>query len=89
MRPLYLVCKKMLWRQGLTDPSKGGLKCICLIYMIVAFLREMRKQQNLSEVSLGQMLINFLYFYSFTFSYKTQQIFIQEGTQESFFLKMN
>lgn len=57
--------------------------------MIIAFLKELEKSQNTANLSTGQLLINFLYFYAYDFDNKNQHIFINLKTNENFFYKNN
>lgn len=74
LKPLYLILKKILDNHNLTDPSRGGLKSICLIYMIVAFLKKYLagREKEFADSNLqgiGVVFHNLLYFYAYTFDY--------------------
>lgn len=87
LRPLYFLTRKMFEPHGLTNPQKGGLKSICWIYLIVAFLKEFRKGRKLEEMGVGEIFLNYLYFYSHSFNHRTHFIQVSPQNEESFFLK--
>jgi DNA polymerase sigma len=64
----------MLEPHGLTNPTHGGLKSICLIYLIIAYLKELRKTQEIESMSEAELFEGLLYFYGFSFNYKTHFI---------------
>jgi len=62
-KPLYVMFRSVLHRSKLDDPSLNGLKSVAIFLMVVAFLQQIEN----SSVSLGQLFINFLFFYSYSF----------------------
>lgn len=62
-KPLYILFRSILHRSRLDDPSFNGLKSVAIFLMVVAYLQHTTDQ----NVSMGQLLINFLFFYTYSF----------------------
>lgn len=64
IEPMILVLKHMLKTWGYNDPYHGGLSSYALLLLIVSFLQFKRKPNTISEVNLGETLLEFLKYYS-------------------------
>ena len=54
----------MLKVWGFNDPYHGGLSSYALFLMIVSFLQEKKKPMNVSQVNLGEALLELIKHYS-------------------------
>ena len=70
-RPLYIVFRTILHKARLDDPSLHGLKSVVIFLMIVAYLQNMEisSAKPIGEIPTGELLLNFLFFYSYGFDY--------------------
>ena len=64
IEPLILVLKQMLKVWGFNDPYHGGLSSYALFLMIVSFLQEKKKPLNVSQVNLGEILLELIKHYT-------------------------
>ena len=62
-KPLYVLFRSLLHKSALDDPSQNGLKSVAIFLMVVAYLQHAQEQ----NMTLGQLFINFLFFYSYGF----------------------
>ncbi|DAZ94204.1 TPA: hypothetical protein N0F65_000431 [Lagenidium giganteum] len=71
--PMIIVLKQFLREKGLNIAFTGGLSSYCVALMAAFFIqREGQVEAPLSEV--GQLLLNFLEYYSMVFDYRTMGI---------------
>lgn len=70
-KPLYIIFRTILHRATLDDPSLHGLKSVVIFLMIVAYLQhvESTNSKSLDHMSIGELFLNFLFFYSYGFDY--------------------
>ena len=83
-KPLYIILRKILHKQKLDDPSKYGLRTICIYFLIIGFLQNLnypvftKIESNKKIVdgfeNIGEIFINFIYFYSYNFDFYNQMI---------------
>ena len=64
IEPLILVMKQMLKVYGFNDPYTGGLSSYALFLMIVSFLQEKKKPTVISQVNLGEILLELIRYYA-------------------------
>ncbi|KAG6919057.1 hypothetical protein DXG01_009310 [Tephrocybe rancida] len=81
LRPLVLLLKSFLRQRKLNDASKGGLGSYALVCLCIHFLQanpSKRPQEYIDKPmeaeSLGFLLTDFMFYYGFTFPYKTSYI---------------
>lgn len=70
-KPLYFSLRALLHRVGLDDPSVSGLKSNVIFMMVIAYLQMIESSNTIKidTISLGQIFINLLFFYSYNFNY--------------------
>ena len=75
-KPLYIVFRTILHRAKLDDPSLNGLKSMVIFLMIVGYLQqlELTSGKSTDGISLGELFLNFLFFYSYGFDYYKESI---------------
>lgn len=91
-RPLYIAFRTILHQATLDDPSMHGLKSAVIFLMIVAYLQHMENtgSKPISSTSIGELFLNFLFFYSYGFDYYRDCIQcypISDAPTPSFMLK--
>ena len=64
IEPLILIMKQMLKVWGFNDPYHGGLSSYALFLMIVSFLQEKKKPFNITQVNLGEVLLELIKHYA-------------------------
>ena len=75
IKPIYTIFRTMLHKTALDDPSIFGLKSVAVVLIIVAFLQQMEfTSADISELSMGQLFVNFLFYYSYSFDYNAEAI---------------
>ncbi|KZT27626.1 Nucleotidyltransferase [Neolentinus lepideus HHB14362 ss-1] len=81
LRPLLLVLKTFLAHRDFNDAAHAGLGSFALTNMVISFLQlnpGKRPQQVLEKPmeneSLGRLLLDFFYYYGYTFPYETHYI---------------
>lgn len=70
-KPLYILFRSILHRSQLDDPSINGLKSVAIFLMVVAYLQHIQE----SNLNIGQLFINFLFFYSYSFNLHNDCVF--------------
>lgn len=75
-KPLYLLFRTILHKAKLDDLSLDGIKSIVIVLIVVAYLQqnELSGNQKLKSIPLGQLFLNFLFYYSYTFDYFHESI---------------
>jgi DNA polymerase sigma len=63
IEPLILVLKHFLKTANFNDPYFGGLSSYALFLMIVSYMQGHHIPKTISQVNLGHLLLDFLYFY--------------------------
>lgn len=64
IEPLILVLKQMLKVWGFNDPYTGGLSSYALFLLIVSYLQAKQMPNELSNVNIGRVLLEFLKYYA-------------------------
>ena len=64
IEPLILIMKQMLKVWGFNDPYHGGLSSYALFLMIGSFLEEKKKPFNITQVNLGEVLLELIKHYA-------------------------
>ena len=73
--PIYTVLRAMLHKLTLDDPSLNGLKSVAIVLMIVAYIQQLEYEGTCtSDISIGQLFLNFLFHYSYNFDYYMDSI---------------
>lgn len=87
-KPLYIIFRKILHTQKLDDPSKFGLRTICIYFLIIGFLQNLKypvsengKIDENEKNRIGELFVNFIYFFSYNFDFNREMInpFFLEG----------
>lgn len=70
-KPLYIVFRTILHHARLDDPAVAGLKSAVIFFMIIAYLQhaEATSDKPLRSMSIGELFLSFLFFYSYGFDY--------------------
>ncbi|CAK85020.1 unnamed protein product (macronuclear) [Paramecium tetraurelia] len=83
---LIMILKCMLKQRELNETYSGGIGSFLLFQMILAFLREIRKeafankkQEQLKNITLGEYILRFLEFYGQKFDYQRKRILMING----------
>ncbi|CAD8138351.1 unnamed protein product [Paramecium octaurelia] len=83
---LIMILKCMLKQRELNETYSGGIGSFLLFQMILAFLREIRKeafankkQEQLKNITLGEYILRFLEFYGSKFDYQKKRILMVNG----------
>ncbi|KRX10728.1 hypothetical protein PPERSA_00498 [Pseudocohnilembus persalinus] len=86
MKYLIFILKCMLRQRDLHETFKGGIGSFLLFCMILAFLRETRKQyisekriDEIKDISLGEYILKFFEFYGMKNDWSTKRIIMAEG----------
>lgn len=80
--PIYTVFRAMLHKVTLDDPSLNGLKSVVIVLMIVAYIQQLEYEGTyISNISIGQLFLNFLFHYSYNFDYYLDSIQCAHGKQ--------
>ena len=75
IKPLVLVLKMFLYVKGLNDTYTGGLGSYSIALMVVALLQSTSTNREHPH-SLGQLLLEFLFFYGYQMDYICKSIFL-------------
>ncbi|CAK56404.1 unnamed protein product (macronuclear) [Paramecium tetraurelia] len=83
---LIMILKCILKQRDLNETYSGGIGSFLLFQMILAFLREVRKeafankkQEQLKNITLGEYILRFLEFYGSKFDYQKKRILMVNG----------
>ncbi|EPQ60182.1 Nucleotidyltransferase [Gloeophyllum trabeum ATCC 11539] len=86
LRPLILVLKGFLTQRKLNSAADAGLGSFALISMIISFLQLNPSKlprdiidQPIQNESLGRLLLDFFYYYGYTFPYRTSYISVTDA----------
>lgn len=86
MKFLIIILKCILRQRDLHETYTGGIGSFLLFCMVLAFLREIRKDYNnnnrlneLQNMMLSEYLLKFLEFYGLKFDINIHQIIMQDG----------
>ena len=75
IKPLYTVFRSMLHKSTLDNPLLNGLKSVTIVLMITAYLQQLELNDSLTkDISIGQLFLNFLFHYSYSFDYYAESI---------------
>lgn len=69
IKPLFLLLKNMLKINKLNSTFDGGISSHCLFLMISAYLKSIKNSFQKEKNNLGQLLLEFLYFYGKFFNF--------------------
>ena len=84
LRPLVLTIKTLIQRYDLSDSYKGGFGSYGITLMVIALLQvflivfQFTEQEKKREEDIGQLLLNFFYFYGVELDYICQAIIVHE-----------
>ncbi len=86
MQDLCMFVKILLKQQKLNEVHKGGVSSNTLQYMVVSFFKNYENHfgTKLEDVSLGTLLMDFLYLYGFIFNFETIALRPSTGTYERY-----
>ncbi|TFK56932.1 Nucleotidyltransferase [Heliocybe sulcata] len=85
LRPLLLVLKRFLDQRGFNNTATSGIGSFILTNMVISFLQLNPGQRPpelldnpLGQEALGRILLDFFYYYGYTFPYETHYICVVE-----------
>ncbi|XP_022643352.1 non-canonical poly(A) RNA polymerase protein Trf4-1-like isoform X2 [Varroa destructor] len=81
LSPLTMVLKQFLSERNLNEVFFGGLSSYSLVLMIITFLQIHEKQEMVTseKPNLGQLLLDFLYFFGIKFEYEIFGLRVKQG----------